>query len=111
MKHYWKPVFYLFIIWIIAFTLAGCLDKPEKKEDIIGTWETRNGEIMVVTEHDFIIQGIAFPYEYYQNFDGGKEKAFTVIAGNLGAMKGSYYIENDLLYLTIEGTQEIFCRR
>lgn len=108
MKYHWIRFMCTVLICISIIIFSGC---TKEKESLEGTWQTKNGEIMVVTDKEFIIQGISFPYELCQTFKGKDEQGFTVIAGSLGAMEGSYHFENGLLYMTIEKSEEVFFRR
>lgn len=82
-------------------------------EDITGTWETKNGEIMIITETHFIIQGLSFSYELSEKPKplGSEEQDFVVVVGSLGALRGSYRFEDGFLFMIIDDSEEIFCRR
>lgn len=96
------------LLFLIACTTTGCFLK--QKESILGRWETENGEMMEITETDFIIQGLSFPYEMTSESQSGKQE-FVIVVGSLGAVRGSCQLKHGILYMTIDGAEEQFHRR
>lgn len=91
--------------------VAWLLPKHEQPNRLQGSWQCE-GFFLTADSQNLCLNGLCFAYELLEpiqeNPQADSPQPFVLDAGSMGALRGEYYFEQQLLHLSVDGQEKIF---